>query len=82
MGHLKDLEISKYKRESKGRMPIKIIVLFLLIVVLFGFLNIKSVKIYNENTISLFDIAYSGIFLYIFSVSKLSFLATFICKFP
>jgi hypothetical protein len=44
--HLKDIEISNYKRESKGRWPMKIFVLFLLIVVLFGFLNIKSVKIY------------------------------------
>jgi uncharacterized integral membrane protein len=44
--HLKDLEISKYQRESKGRWPIQIVVLFLLIVVLFVFLNIKSVKIY------------------------------------
>jgi hypothetical protein len=44
---LKDLEISKYKRESKGRMPIRIFVLFLLIVVLFVFLSIKSVKMYN-----------------------------------
>jgi hypothetical protein len=42
-GQLKNLEISKYKRESKGR--IGIFVLFLLIVVLFVFLNIKSVKI-------------------------------------
>jgi len=50
MGHLKDLEISKYKQGWKGRMLIKIIVLFLLIVVLFGFLKIKSVKIQNENT--------------------------------
>ena len=40
-GHLKDLEISKYKQESKGLMAIQFIVLFLLIV---GFLNIKSVK--------------------------------------
>jgi len=45
LGHLKDLELSKYKRESKGRIPTKNIVLFLLIVVLFGFLNIKNVKI-------------------------------------
>ena len=42
---LKDLEISNYKRKSKGRMPIRISVLFLLIVVLFVFLNIKGVKI-------------------------------------
>jgi len=41
LGQLKDIELSKYKRESKGRMPKKIICLFLLIVVLFGFLNIK-----------------------------------------
>jgi predicted nucleic acid-binding Zn ribbon protein len=44
LGHLKDLEISKYERESKGRMAIQFIVLFLLIVVVFGFLNIKSVQ--------------------------------------
>ena len=44
--HLKDFETFEYKRESKGRWPIKFVVLFLLIVVLFGFLNIKSVKIY------------------------------------
>ena len=50
LGHLKDLEISKYKREWKGCMAIKFIVLFLLIVVVFGFLNIKCVTIYNENT--------------------------------
>ena len=46
MGHLKDLEISKYKRESKGRWLIKICHFIFVIVVLFGFLNIKSVKIY------------------------------------
>jgi len=51
LGYLKDLEISKYKRESKGRtMAIKFIVLFVLIVVVFGFLNMKSVRIHNENT--------------------------------
>jgi hypothetical protein len=44
-GQLKDFEISKYKRESKWRMPLRIFVLFLLIVVLYVFLNIKSVKI-------------------------------------
>ena len=44
-GQLKDFEISKYKRESKWRMPIRIFVLFLLIVVLYVFLNIKSVEI-------------------------------------
>jgi hypothetical protein len=45
--HLKDLELSKYNQELKGGtcMPIKFIVLFLLIVVLIGFLKIKSVKI-------------------------------------
>ena len=60
MGHLKDLEISKYKRFfsvetlkylniNENRKDVdryKFVVLFLLIVVLFGFLNIKSVKIY------------------------------------
>jgi hypothetical protein len=40
--HLKDLEISKYKRESKARMPIKFCCLFF---VNCGFLNIKKVKI-------------------------------------
>jgi hypothetical protein len=44
-GQLKDFEISKYKREWKERMPIKIFFFFFLIVVLFVFLNIKSVKI-------------------------------------
>jgi hypothetical protein len=48
LGHLKDLEISKYKREWKGCMAIKFIVLFLLIVVVFGFLNIKCVTIYSS----------------------------------
>jgi hypothetical protein len=43
---LKDLEISKYKRESKGRWSIKKCRLFLLIVILFGFLNIINEKIY------------------------------------
>ena len=37
---MKDLEISKYKRDSNTNF----IILFLLIVVLFGFRNIKSVK--------------------------------------
>ena len=50
MGLLKDLEVSKYKRESKGRMAIKFSILFLLIVVVFGFLNIKSVNIYIMKT--------------------------------
>ena len=40
LGQLKDLEISKYKRDSNNNF----IILFLLIVVLFGFRNIKSVK--------------------------------------
>jgi hypothetical protein len=40
LGQLKDLEISKYKRDSNTNF----IILFLLIVVLFGFRNIKSVK--------------------------------------
>ena len=35
--HLKDLEISKYKRESKTRMPIKFCRLILLIVVYLAF---------------------------------------------
>jgi hypothetical protein len=43
-GQLKNLEISKYKRESKGR--IGIFVLFLLIVVLFQ--TLKSVKILKK----------------------------------
>ena len=53
MGHLKNLEISKYKRESNGRWPIKICHLFLLIVVLFGFINIKCKNICH--TISFFN---------------------------
>ena len=44
MGQLKDLEISKYKRESKVCMPIEIYHFIFLIVVLFGFVNIKSVN--------------------------------------
>jgi hypothetical protein len=44
MGQLKDLEISKYKRESKVCMPIKIYYFIFLIVVLFGCVKIKSVK--------------------------------------
>ena len=50
--HLKDLEISKYKRESQARMPIKLCCLFFVNCGLFSFLNIKSVKIYNENTVA------------------------------
>jgi hypothetical protein len=43
LGQLKDLEISKYKRESKALMPIKFCVYFLLIVAyLAGFM--KSAK--------------------------------------
>ena len=48
--HLKDLEISKYKREPKARMPIKCYCLIFVNCGLFSFLNIKRVKIYNENT--------------------------------
>jgi len=44
--HLKDLEISKYKRESKARMPIKCCCLFFVNCGLFSFLNIKKVKIH------------------------------------
>jgi len=44
LGHLKDLDLSKYKREWKGPMAIKFIVSFLLIVVVFDFLNIKNIK--------------------------------------
>ena len=43
--HLKDLEISKYKRESKARMPIKFCCLIFINCGLFSFLNIKKVKI-------------------------------------
>jgi hypothetical protein len=51
LGHLKDLEISKYKREYRKDVDrYKFVVLFLLIVVLFGFLNIKSVKTYIFST--------------------------------
>ena len=44
--HLKDLEISKYKRESKGRRPIKNCRFIFVNCCLFDFLNIKSVKTY------------------------------------
>jgi hypothetical protein len=44
LGHLKDIEMSKYKRESKARMPITFCCLILL-TGLFSFLNIKKVKI-------------------------------------
>jgi hypothetical protein len=50
--HLKNLEISKYKRESKARMLIKFCCLIFVNCGLFSFLNIKSVKIYNENTVA------------------------------
>jgi hypothetical protein len=43
--HLKDLEISKYKRESKARMAIKFCCLIFVNCGLFSFLNIKKVKI-------------------------------------
>jgi hypothetical protein len=43
--HLKNLEISKYKRESKARMPIKLYCLIFVNCGLFSFLNIKRVKI-------------------------------------
>jgi hypothetical protein len=43
--HLKDFEISKYKRESKVRMPIKFGCLFFVNCGLFSFLNIKKIKI-------------------------------------
>ena len=52
LGHLKDLEISKYKTESKARMPIKFCCLIFVNCGLFSFLNIKSVKIENENTVA------------------------------
>jgi hypothetical protein len=45
LGRLKDLEISKYKRESKARMPIKFCCLIFVNCGLFSFLNIKKVKI-------------------------------------
>ena len=47
--HVKDLEISKYKRESKARMPITFCCLILVNCGLFSFLNIKKVKIWNEH---------------------------------
>ena len=50
--HLKGLEISKYKRESKARMQIKMFCLIFVNCGLFSFLNIEKVKIYNENTIA------------------------------
>ena len=43
--HLKDLEISKYKRESKTRMPINFCCLISVNCGLFSFLNIKKIKI-------------------------------------
>ena len=43
--HQKDLEISKYKRESKARMPTKFCCLIFVNCDLFIFLNIKKVKI-------------------------------------
>jgi hypothetical protein len=43
--HLKDLEISKYKRESKARMPITFCCLIFVNCGLFSFLNIIKVKI-------------------------------------
>ena len=52
LGHLKDLEISKYKPESKARMPIKFYCLILVNCGLFSFLNIKSENIENENTVA------------------------------
>ena len=45
LGHLNDLEISKYKQESKARMPIKFWCLIFVNCDLFIFLNIKKVKI-------------------------------------
>jgi hypothetical protein len=50
--HLKDLQISKYKRESNTRMSIQFCCLILVNCDLFSFLNIEKVKIYNENTIA------------------------------
>jgi hypothetical protein len=50
--HLKDLEISKYKWESKARMSIKFCCLIFVNCGLFSFLNIKKVKILNENTVA------------------------------
>ena len=52
LGHLKDLEISKYKRKSKARMPIKFCCLIFASCGFFSFLNIKKVKIYNENAVA------------------------------
>jgi hypothetical protein len=49
---LKDLEISKYEGESKARIPIKCYCLMFVNCGLFTFLNIKRVKIYNENTVA------------------------------
>jgi hypothetical protein len=42
----------KYKRESKARMLIKYYCLFFVNCDLFSFLNIKRIKIYNENTVA------------------------------
>ena len=52
MGQLKDLEIYKYKRESKARMPITFCCLIFVNYGLFSFLNIKKVNISNENTVA------------------------------
>ena len=46
---LKDLEISKYKEESKVRMPVNICRFIFDICCQFYFLDIESVKISNEN---------------------------------
>jgi hypothetical protein len=51
--HLKYLEISKYKRESKAQMPIKFCCLIFVNCDLFSFLNIKKVKIYLTLRVSL-----------------------------
>jgi hypothetical protein len=42
LGHLKDLEISKYKREMKARMPIKLCWLIFVNCGLFSFQNIEN----------------------------------------
>ena len=50
--HSKGLEISRYKWELKARMWIKFYCLIFVNCGLFSFLNIETVKIYNENTVA------------------------------
>ena len=58
LGHLKDLEISKYKRESKAQMPIIFCCLIIVNCGLFSFLNIEKVKIYIMKTLLQMEMYY------------------------